>query len=92
MISIKLGLFITYVCVIFLYACMYYYLGTDHIQLKDHTFINSLYFATTIMSTVGFGDIVPISNEGKIVVMTQQFSTIVIAGLFISNWDVKLLT
>jgi hypothetical protein len=39
---------------------------------KESSFLDHLYFAFTVQSTVGFGDIYPISPMAKIVVMVQQ--------------------
>jgi hypothetical protein len=39
---------------------------------KESGFLDHLYFAFTVQSTVGFGDIYPISPMAKIVVMVQQ--------------------
>lgn len=39
---------------------------------ENSSFLDHLYFAFTIQSTVGFGDIFPTSPMAKIVVMMQQ--------------------
>ena len=39
---------------------------------KESSFLDHLYFAFTVQSTVGFGDIYPISPMAKVVVMVQQ--------------------
>ncbi len=39
---------------------------------ENSSFLDHLYFAFTVQSTVGFGDIYPISPMAKIVVMAQQ--------------------
>jgi len=39
---------------------------------KGSGFLDHLYFAFTVQSTVGFGDIYPISPMAKMVVMVQQ--------------------
>jgi hypothetical protein len=39
---------------------------------KESGFLDHLYFAFTVQSTVGFGDIYPISPMAKIVVMVQH--------------------
>ena len=39
---------------------------------KESSFLDHLYFAFTVQSTVGFGDIYPISPMAKMVVMVQQ--------------------
>ena len=39
---------------------------------KESSFLDHLYFAFTVQSTVGFGDMYPISPMAKMVVMVQQ--------------------
>ena len=39
---------------------------------KESGFLDHLYFAFTVQSTVGFGDIYPVSPMAKIIVMAQQ--------------------
>jgi len=39
---------------------------------KESSFLDHLYFAFTVQSTVGFGDIYPMSPMAKIIVMAQQ--------------------
>ncbi len=51
----------------------------------DHT--GALYFTITIFSTVGFGDITPESDLGRIVVSIQMLLDLVVIGLV-----VRLLT
>ena len=46
---------------------------------KTSTFLDHMYFAFTVQSTVGFGDIYPKSPVAKMVVMTQQ--SLLIVGL-----------
>lgn len=46
---------------------------------KDSTLLDVMYFAFTVQSTVGFGDIYPKSSVAKMLVMTQQ--TLLIVGV-----------
>ena len=39
---------------------------------ENSSFLDHLYFAFTVQSTVGFGDIYPVSPMAKILVMAQQ--------------------
>jgi hypothetical protein len=48
---------------------------------------DSLYFTVTVFSTVGFGDIVPVSQYARIVVMVQM-----LGDLFLIGAGVRLLT
>ena len=46
---------------------------------KDSGFLDHLYFAFTVQSTVGFGDIYPVSPMAKMIVMVQQ--SVLILGI-----------
>lgn len=48
---------------------------------EGHSFFNSLYFTTTTMATVGFGDITPHTTMGKILVMIYSLTGV---PLFVS--------
>jgi voltage-gated potassium channel len=47
----------------------------------DH--VGALYFALTTLTTIGYGDISPVSNAARIVVMVQMVVDVVILGVFI---------
>ena len=48
----------------------------EHLSRTD-----ALYFATTVFSTVGFGDIVPTSQAARVLVMVQMVGDLVLLGL-----------
>jgi potassium channel subfamily K len=45
--------------------------------------IDSLYFATTIFTTIGFGDLHPTSNSGQCLTIVLALYGVVILGIFI---------
>lgn len=47
----------------------------------DH--VDSLYFTLTTLTTIGFGDIAPVSSSARIVVMVQMVSNVVVLGVFV---------
>ena len=47
-------------------------------------FFNRLYFSLATTSTVGYGDIIPVTDLGRVVAMFYMFFGIAIAGIFIS--------
>lgn len=69
---------LSYVAIIYLYACGYLTLMIiDQKALvyegynEGMDFITALYFSLTTISTVGFGDIHPLSKLSKIIVMSE---------------------
>jgi voltage-gated potassium channel len=50
-------------------------------QELDHT--KALYFAITVFSTVGFGDITPTTNTARVVVSIQMLLDLVVIGLVV---------
>lgn len=82
--SIIIGILIVF-AVIYTIACP----TTDHWKglndLNDSTltdkFFNRLYFSLTTMTTIGFGDITPVSKTARSLVMLQMF-TIILKILF----------
>jgi hypothetical protein len=45
--------------------------------------LDALYFAVTVFSTVGFGDIVPASGLTRVLVMIQMLADVVLVGLVV---------
>ena len=60
--------FIKYALISMVILVSYGLIGSHYIMGLD--FINSIYFTVTTMTTVGFGDIVPITPVQKIFVVT----------------------
>jgi Ion channel len=70
-------------------ACYYVMQVTDPTSFSEDplTRTDTLYFAVTVLSTVGFGDIAPASQAARAVAMIQMVLDVVILGV-----GVKLLT
>ena len=47
----------------------------------DH--VDSLYFTLTTLTTIGFGDIAPVSSAARVVVMVQMVANVVVVGVFV---------
>lgn len=45
--------------------------------------LDALYFAVTVFSTVGFGDIVPVSGLARVLAMTQMLADVILVGLVV---------
>lgn len=50
-----------------------------------YTFLNFLYFSVTTITTLGFGDIVPVSLLGRLLVCFEVIIGTIILGLFLSD-------
>jgi hypothetical protein len=50
-------------------------------ETLDH--IGALYFAMTTLTTIGYGDIAPVSDVARIVVMVQMVVDVIVLGVFI---------
>lgn len=69
---------------IFIFTFLYFGLartGGDHFNglNKSSSLVDTVYFAFTVQSTVGFGDIYPKSKRAKVLVMLHQ--TLLILGV-----------
>ena len=62
------------------FATLFYYIEANS-NPKIHHYIDALYFSMSTMTTVGFGDISPVTYEGKILTM---FMMLIGTGLFVS--------
>ena len=85
--------FIIQLISIFLFALIYNFLekqendhfhglnGNRDVSSNSSSYLDCLYFSVTTSTTVGFGDITPISRTARIVVMIQEFC--ILLNLFI---------
>ncbi len=73
---------------IFFYGVLYYllpagvYVGGD--KATNLSFIDSLYFSTITFTTLGYGDILPISWIGKLLVMSEVLLGFSMLGLLVA--------
>ncbi len=58
-------------------------LGTVRAFTEPMDTLNSYYFAMTVLSTVGFGDIAPVLAGAKIITMVQMVANFVLLGLLV---------
>jgi voltage-gated potassium channel len=84
---LRAGVSMATVVPLFLILFAWIYLTMSH---SDPQFFNirlsrtgSLYFATTIFSTVGFGDIVPKMDAARLVTMVQMIADLVVIAVVV---------
>jgi len=66
-----------------LFAATYFVMSTDgpgNFSQEDLTRTDALYFSVTIFSTVGFGDISPVSQVARAIVSVQMILDLLILG------------
>lgn len=54
-------------------------------NIEHWTWLNSLYFSVTTLSTVGYGDLTPVTDAGKIFTIIYIFTGIGIILAFVSS-------
>lgn len=62
-----------------------YALEADLIDSKITTFSDAMWWALATVTTVGYGDVVPVTTEGRIVGVVLMVAGIAIFGIFISS-------
>lgn len=71
-----------YLALIPLFAVLFYFFS-ESLGLKD-SLVDSLYFSLATITTLGYGDITPTKDIGKIVVCFEPLMGIFIIGLFLN--------
>jgi hypothetical protein len=79
------ALSLSLVVVLVAFASMYLVLTNDNADAFDealnHT--GALYFSLTTLTTIGYGDIVPVSDTARKVVMAQMLIDVLVIGVFV---------
>ncbi|MBL1386420.1 MAG: hypothetical protein COA35_017310, partial [Colwellia sp.] len=70
--------FVAYLLLIFGYGATYYFIAADF-NVKHLSVIQSLYFSVVTITTLGFGDIAPVTDRSQIIVASEA-----IIGLFLN--------
>jgi hypothetical protein len=81
---ISLGLALPLVVVVF--ASIYLTLSTNNVNSFSEELgrTDALYFTMTTLSTVGYGDISPVSSAARITSMLQMIANVIVAGLAVN--------
>jgi len=80
------------VCIALVFAIKYWAMGPDHLNLGylDYSFTSMLYYSVVTFTTLGFGDIVPKSDEAAMWVMLEVAIGYVMLGGLIAIFANKL--
>jgi hypothetical protein len=87
---------ITGILIIMCSILNYYLIAQKHVNITQYAdkvnntdlIINSIYFTFTTLSSVGYGDILPITNTGKMAVALQQMLVLLVSiGLLKTQCD-----
>ncbi|MEM9772373.1 MAG: ion transporter [Cyanobacteria bacterium P01_D01_bin.73] len=77
---------LTLLCLLFIAAGLIYNVEHNTPNSAIHNFLDAFYFAVVTMTTVGFGDITPLSNAGRLVTLLM-----ILAGITLIPWQVSEL-
>jgi hypothetical protein len=85
-----LVLFLNFMEVVFGFAVIYSYGRFLNIPIADQ--IDALYFSIMTSTTIGFGDIHPAGNPGKIICAIQALTSLAFIVLFFNYFNSKIKT
>ncbi|HWB49331.1 MAG TPA: potassium channel family protein [Stellaceae bacterium] len=57
----------------------------ENISIPQNMFYNLLYFSFTTLTTVGYGDITPVSGQARSLVMIEQFGGVFFVAVLIAR-------
>ena len=77
---------LTLLCLLFIAAGLIYNVEHNTAGSAIHNFLDAFYFTVVTMTTVGFGDITPLSNGGRLVTLLM-----ILAGITLIPWQVSEL-
>ena len=84
--QILVRIFLTLLCLLFIAAGLIYHVEHNTPGTGIHTFLDAFYFTLVTMTTVGFGDITPLSTEGRLVTLLM-----ILAGITLIPWQISEL-
>ena len=82
-IIILIRIFLTLFAIVFVYSGLIYQVEHPVNASEFRTFLDALYFAVATMTTVGFGDITPISELGRLLTILMIWS-----GITLIPWQI----
>ena len=75
---------ILYIIIILLFAFFYYLQGEIGIKTSDNSYLNMLYFSVVTITTLGYGDVIPINVFTKLLVSIESILGIFILGIILN--------
>ena len=72
------------IAVIIAGAVTMYFIESPNEEAEIKTMLDAFWWTTSTIATVGYGDVVPVTDLGKTVAMFYMFFGIGIAGMFLS--------
>ena len=68
-----------------------YFIESPHENSEIKTLVDAIWYATATVTTVGYGDVVPVTQEGRIMGIVMMFVGIFIFALIISRLGAILI-
>jgi len=68
-----------------------YFIESPHENSEIKTIVDAIWYATATVTTVGYGDVVPVTQEGRIMGIVMMFVGIFIFALIISRLGAILI-
>lgn len=77
-------IFYIYIAIILIFSVLYHFLPVASFN-SEMTIVNSIYFSVVTITTLGYGDILPITNVGKSLVASESIIGIILIGIFLNS-------
>ncbi len=77
--------------VVFFCGIIIYFIESPHEDSEIKTIVDAIWYATATVTTVGYGDVVPVTQEGRIMGIVMMFVGIFIFALIISRLGAILI-